>query len=93
MHARARSLQYYYIHREKLNKSTLCACGGKYSMKNLVAHSKCKLHLRYLQKWKNIDNDYSEKEVKLLETNWNLKFVFIMKFLHTTNYFHKIVNQ
>jgi hypothetical protein len=82
MHARARSLQYYYIHREKLNKSTLCMCGGSYSMKNSVAHSKCKLHLRYLQKWMNINDDYSDEEVKWLEMDFNAKFHFIMQLIH-----------
>jgi hypothetical protein len=93
MQARARSLQYYYNHRDSLNKSKLCGCGGKYSMKNSVAHFKCKLHQKYLRKWKNIENDYSDKEVSLLESNFDAKTVFIMKFIHTTNYFDKILKQ
>ena len=78
MQARARSLQYYYNHRDSLNKSKLCGCGGKYSMKNSVAHFKCKLHQKYLRKWKNIDNDYSDKEVSLLEINYAAKYYGIM---------------
>ncbi len=89
MQARARSLQYYYDHRHMLNKTKLCMCGGQYSMKNASAHFKCKLHLKYIQEWQNIDNDYNHKEVQYLETDFNQKFIFIMKFLHTTNYFSK----
>ena len=45
------SRNYRLNNREKLNTAYSCACGGKFTMKNISIHTKSKKHMRYTNQW------------------------------------------
>ena len=42
------SRNYRLNNKEKLNTAYSCACGGKFTMKNISIHTKSKKHMRYV---------------------------------------------